>query len=84
MDEYDEYHFNFWKKKQRIKNGIPLDGKQRKMVKIVSIKRYNAQYRIQPLIRWMIEGEWNEQRIKSRFESTLFSKRNCTGAGSSR
>lgn len=38
MDEYDEYHFNFWKKKQRIKNGIPLDGKQHKMVKIVSIK----------------------------------------------
>lgn len=28
-------------------------------------KRYNAQYRIQPLIRWMIEGEWNEQRIKA-------------------
>ena len=28
----------FWKKKHRIKNGIPLDGKQRKMVKIVSIK----------------------------------------------
>lgn len=27
-------------------------------------KRYNAQYRIQPLIRWMIEGEWDEQRIK--------------------
>lgn len=26
------------KKKQRIKNGIPLDGKQHKMVKIVSIK----------------------------------------------
>ena len=24
----------FWKKKQRIKNGIPLDGKQHKMVKI--------------------------------------------------
>lgn len=28
----------FWKKKQRIKNGIPFDGKQHKMVKIVSIK----------------------------------------------
>lgn len=28
----------FWKKKQRIKNGIHLDGKQHKMVKIVSIK----------------------------------------------
>ena len=70
MDEYDEYYFNFLeekaedKKPEEKKRNLLLwqttqDGENSKY------KRYNAQYRIQPLIRWMIEGEWNEQRIKA-------------------
>ena len=64
MDEYDEYYFDFWEgKAEDKKRNSPRwqtiqDGENSKY------KRYNAQYRIQPLIRWMIEGEWDEHRIK--------------------
>lgn len=84
MDEYDEYHFNFLEEKAEDKKRNPPRWQTTQDGENSKYKRYNAQYRIQPLIRWMIEGEWNEQRIKAAFESTLFSKRNCTGAGSSR
>lgn len=65
MDEYDEYHFNFLEEKAEDKKRNPPRWQTTQDVENSKYKRYNAQYRIQPLIRWMIEGEWNEQRIKA-------------------
>lgn len=65
MDEYDEYHFNFLEEKAEDKKRNPLRWQTTQDGENSKYKRYNAQYRIQPLIRWMIEGEWNEQRIKA-------------------
>lgn len=63
MDEYDEYYFNFLEEKAEDKKRNPLRWQTTQDGENSKYKRYNAQYRIQPLIRWMIEGEWNEQRI---------------------
>mgnify|MGYP002404314876 CR=1 FL=1 len=65
MDEYDEYHFNFLEEKAEDKKRNPPRWQTTQDGENSKYKRYNAQYRIQPLIRWMIEGEWNEQRIKA-------------------
>ena len=65
MDEYDEYYFNFLEEKAEDKKRNPLRWQTTQDGENSKYKRYNAQYRIQPLIRWMIEGEWNEQRIKA-------------------
>ena len=65
MDEYDEYHFNFLEEKAEDKKRNPPRRQTTQDGENSKYKRYNAQYRIQPLIRWMIEGEWNEQRIKA-------------------
>ena len=65
MDEYDEYHFNFLEEKTEDKKRNPPRWQTTQDGENSKYKRYNAQYRIQPLIRWMIEGEWNEQRIKA-------------------
>ena len=65
MDEYDEYHFNFLEEKAQDKKRNPPRWQTTQDGENSKYKRYNAQYRIQPLIRWMIEGEWNEQRIKA-------------------
>lgn len=65
IDEYDEYHFNFLEEKAEDKKRNPPRWQTTQDGENSKYKRYNAQYRIQPLIRWMIEGEWNEQRIKA-------------------
>lgn len=65
MDEYDEYHFNFLEEEAEDKKRNPPRWQTTQDGENSKYKRYNAQYRIQPLIRWMIEGEWNEQRIKA-------------------
>ena len=65
MDEYDEYHFDFLEEKAEDKKRNPPRWQTTQDGENSKYKRYNAQYRIQPLIRWMIEGEWNEQRIKA-------------------
>lgn len=65
MDEYGEYHFNFLEEKAEDKKRNPPRWQTTQDGENSKYKRYNAQYRIQPLIRWMIEGEWNEQRIKA-------------------
>lgn len=64
MDEYDEYLFTFLEREPEGKKRNPLRW-QTSHDDNSKYKRYNAQYRIQPLIRWMIEGEWDEQRIKA-------------------
>ena len=63
-NEYNEYNFDFLERKSEDKKrkSPPWQTIQDDNSKY---KRYNAQYRIQPLIRWMIEGEWDEQRIKA-------------------
>lgn len=64
MDEYDEYLFTFLEREPEGKKRNPSRW-QTSHDDNSKYKRYNAQYRIQPLIRWMIEGEWDEQRIKA-------------------
>lgn len=65
MNEYDEYYFYFLERKSEDKKRNPPRWKTTQDDENSKYKRYNAQYRIQPLIRWMIEGEWDEQRIKA-------------------
>ena len=65
LNEYDEYTFNFLERTSEDKKRKSPPWQTIQDDENSKYKRYNAQYRIQPLIRWMIEGEWDEQRIKT-------------------
>ena len=64
-NEYNEYNFDFLERKSEDKKRKSPPWQTIQDDDNSKYKRYNAQYRIQPLIRWMIEGEWDEQRIKA-------------------
>lgn len=65
IDKYDEYRFAFLEREPEDKRRISPRLQTIQNDENRKYKRYNAQYKIQPLIRWMIEGEWDEQRIKA-------------------
>lgn len=64
-NEYNEYNFDFLERKSEDKKRKSPPWQTIQDDDNSKYKRYNAQYQIQPLIRWMIEGEWDEQRIKA-------------------
>lgn len=65
IDKYDEYRFAFLEREPEDKRRISPRLQTIQNDENRKYKRYNAKYKIQPLIRWMIEGEWDEQRIKA-------------------